>query len=147
MDGTGDNSLEAVEKKVKQARAKGYKVNAEYVTCSTEEAVKRNIERAKKTGRLPPEDMLRKVHKGVSQILPKAVEKGLFDNVRLWDTEHTTDGKPTLVMQAERGQMKVHRPDLWEKFVAKGQEGTAGKAPEAAMSIVEHEAELLLTSI
>jgi predicted ABC-type ATPase len=136
LDGTGDSSYEAVEKKVAQARKAGYKVNAEYVTCSTEEAVKRNIERAKKTGRLPPENMLRSVHRGVSEILPKAVEKGLFDNVRLWDMENQTDGKPALVMTSERGKTTIHRPDLWEKFVAKAHEGQP-KKEAAPLSIVQ----------
>ena len=74
-------------------------MNAEYTTCSTKEALRRNLECARKTGRLPPESMLRAVHRGVSQVLPAAVEKGLFDSARLWDTEHHTDGKPTLVMR------------------------------------------------
>jgi predicted ABC-type ATPase len=119
LDGTGNNSLDTVEKKVNQARAAGYKVNAEYCTCSVDEAIRRNLERAKKTGRLPPEGMLRHVHKGVSVVLPQAVEKGLFDNARLWDTENHTGGKPTLVMSAQGNKMTVHRPDLWQKFLEK----------------------------
>ncbi len=149
LDGTGDNSVDNVMKKVKAARAAGYKVNAEYVTCSTEEAVRRNDERAKKTGRKPAESMLRSVHKGVSQVLPELVKLGAFDNVRLWDSEHEDKtGKqywrkdkdhpeggewkhpPTLVMSAQGGAMTVHKPELWDKFLAKADEDVGPKMGE-----------------
>ena len=127
LDGTGNASLESVEKKVNAARAAGYTVNAEYVTCSTDEAVRRNIQRAndpksESYGRLPPEKMLRDTHRGVSQILPKAMEKGLFDSVRLWDTENMTGGKPTLVASGAGKDMTIHNQELWDKFLAKGSE-------------------------
>ena len=140
LDGTGDSSIEAVEKKVKQARAAGYKTHASYTTCSTEEAVRRNVIRAfggekaaamghnvhphelkqQGEGRLPPEDMLRAVHKGVSVVLPEAVSRGLFDHVQLFDTEHKdTTGRPMLVMSAQGKNMTVHQPELWQKFLDK----------------------------
>lgn len=110
LDGTGDNSFDSMMKKVNDARAAGYKVNASYTTCSVDEAVRRNIIRAfggekargmgytvhehemsqKPEGRLPPEDMLREVHRGVSIVLPQLTKHGAFDNVQLWDTEHKT---------------------------------------------------------
>lgn len=120
LDGTGNASVESVQKNCDAARAAGFKVNAEYATCSTEEAVRRNLERAAKTGRLPPEDMLRNTHASVSRILPQAIERGLFDKVRLWDTEKLTDGKPTLVVSAEGSNLTVHNQDLWDSFRAKG---------------------------
>lgn len=120
LDGTGNSSYEALSDKVKQARASGYKVNAEYTTCSTDEAIRRNVERAKKTGRLPPESMLRAVHQGVSAVLPRAAQEGLFDSVRLWDTEHhDANGKPTLVMSGLGTQVTIHHPELWAAFQAK----------------------------
>lgn len=121
LDGTGNASLEGVEAKCRAARQAGYKVQAEYVTCSIDEALRRNLERAKKTGRLPPEAFLRATHASVSRILPEAIAKGLFDNVRLWDTENKdTSGNPTLVASAVGSQLTVHNPQLWDAFVAKG---------------------------
>lgn len=155
LDGTGDSSIEAVEKKCKAARAAGYKVNASYTTCSTKEALRRNIIRAfggekakamgydvneremkqKPEGRLPPEDMLRAVHQGVSTVLPEAVKRGLFDNVTLYDTEHKdAKGQPTLVMSAQGGTMTVHHPEHWQAFLDKANPGavalSAGYDPE-----------------
>lgn len=120
LDGTGNSKYESVKAKVEQARAAGYKVNAVYVTCSTEEAVRRNVERAKKTGRLPPEEMLRNTHRSVSQVVPQAIKDGLFDNLELWDTENQTGGKPTLVVTAKGKDVTIHNQALWEAFVAKG---------------------------
>lgn len=119
LDGTGDNNYDSVVKKVNEAKAAGYKVNAEYVTCDTQTAVNRNIERAKKTGRLPPEEMLRSVHKKVSEIVPKAAKEGLFDSLRLWDTNR---GPAKLVMEAKGGKLKVHDQGAWERFLAKAKE-------------------------
>ncbi len=139
LDGTGDNSADSVEKKCKAARAAGYKVQAAYTTCSTEEAVRRNIIRAfggpkaremgyhvndnemnvHPEGRLPPEDMLRAVHKGVSTVLPELLRRAAFDQVTLHDTEHKTDGKPTLVMSAKGAEVTIHHPELWQAFLAK----------------------------
>ena len=67
--------------------------------------------------------MLRSVHRGVSTVLPQLVEKGAFDNVRLWDTEGPTG--PRLVMSAEGNKMTVHDEELWKSFLAKAKEGKA----------------------
>lgn len=121
LDGTGNASLDSVKAKANAARQAGYKVNAEYVTCDVEEAVRRNVERAKKTGRLPPEGMLRHTHKSVSQILPQAIAEGVFDNVRLWDTQnHDANGQPSLVASGKGNQLTVHNQQLWDTFLAKG---------------------------
>ncbi len=121
LDGTGNASLESVKAKANAARQAGYKVNAEYVTCDVEEAVRRNIERAKKTGRLPPEGMLRHTHKSVSNILPQAIAEGVFDNVRLWDTQNKdANGMPSLVASGKGNQLTVHNQQLWDTFLAKG---------------------------
>lgn len=139
LDGTGDNSVASVMKKVNEARQAGYKVHAEYATCSVNEAMRRNQVRAwgyegakargikvyehekdkEGVGRLPPEGMLRSVHKGVSQVLPELVKQGAFDNVRLWDTE---GGAPVLVMSAQGNKMTVHHAPKWQQFLAKATE-------------------------
>jgi SPP1 gp7 family putative phage head morphogenesis protein len=87
LDGTGDGSMASLTKKITQARESGARVVANYVTCPIDEALRRNAVRAAKTGRLPPEDMLIRTHKAVSEVAPKAAN--LFDEVSLYDT---TDG-------------------------------------------------------
>lgn len=119
LDGTGNAGVESVMKKVNEARAAGYAVRGEYVTCNTETAVKRSDERAIQTGRKVPESMLRHTHKSVSAILPELVKGGTFDSVALHDTNAK---EPRLVMTAEGTQMKIHDEKLWRDFLNKANE-------------------------
>ena len=119
LDGTGDSGLKSLAKKVQMMRARGAKVIANYVTVDTNTAVARNIERAKKTGRLPPESMLRACHKIVSDVVPKAVEAGLFDEFNLFDTN---GNGATKVASSKGSQMSVHDQGLWDRFLAKANE-------------------------
>jgi hypothetical protein len=128
-DGTGDSALKQLGEKVKWLRAGGGKVVAHYVSLDVEEAVRRNEARAKQPGpdfgRKVPEAALREIHAKVSEIVPAAIQAGLYDQFTL----HDNDGpKPVLVATAEGKNLMVHHPELWQKFVAKGK--TMEKAPQ-----------------
>ena len=118
LDGSGNGSFAGLEKKIVAARVAGYKVRAEYVTVDVETAVARNYERGKRTGRLPPETLLRENHAAVSRIFPEAVRRGLFDEARLWDTG---EKEPVLVVSTKGAHMIVHNEELWDKFLKKGE--------------------------
>ena len=118
LDGTGDSSFESLAGKVSAMRKAGQRVVAHYVTVPTELAIQRNIERAKKTGRLPPEAMLRTCHSAVSRIVPEAIKQNLFDEFALWDTENGS----VKVASGIDGKFQIHDEQLWKKFLAKGQE-------------------------
>lgn len=64
-----------VLKKISDPRKAGKKVEAIYVTCPTEVAVERAIERGKKTKRCVNEEVIRDTHRNVSQILPQVASK------------------------------------------------------------------------
>lgn len=83
LDGTGDGSVESLNKKIDDARAAGMTVNAVYVTCDTETAVQRARSRGEQTGRFVSENAIREIHKAVSQILPQCAAK--FDSGELYD--------------------------------------------------------------
>lgn len=117
LDGTGDSSFESLKSKVDKMRAAGQRVVGQYVTVSTEVAIQRNIERAKKTGRLPPESMLRNCHASVSRVVPQAIEAGLYDEFDLWDTENGVQKVATV----RDGKTQILNQELWDKFLAKGQ--------------------------
>jgi predicted ABC-type ATPase len=119
LDGTGDNSLESLKKKLDQARATGHRVVGQYVTCDLDKALERSQARQKKTGRKMPEAVLRADHASVSRILPQAVKDGLFDEAHLWDT--TDGGPPVHVMSATGKEMRVHDGERWRKFLKKGE--------------------------
>ncbi len=116
-DGTGDNSIEKLEAQVRPFRDAGYKVQADYVTCDTETAVKRSKDRGKKTGRDVPEDAIRQTHANVSQIWPEAVARGLFDQSDLYDT--TAGGKPVKVASARGTSLTIHDQAAYDRFLAK----------------------------
>lgn len=118
LDGTGNSSLDSLEGKIKKMKAAGQKVVGAYVTVPTEVAIERNRERAKKTGRLPPETMLRSCHKSVSAVLPTAIEKGLFDDVQVFDTSNGV----TKIASAKGGKLEIHDKALWDTFKAKANE-------------------------
>jgi len=119
VDGTGDNSIENVRKKVNALRAKGQKVVAHYVTVPTDMAVERAGARAKQTGRVVPESFIRATHASVSRVMQEAVSEGLFDELTLWDTRHD---KPVKVISSQGKKVTVHDHGLWDEFIAKGSE-------------------------
>ena len=117
LDGTGNASLAGVEAKAAQAHAAGYKVRGEYVTCDTETAVARNAERGQRTGRMVPETFVRDTHRNISRIFPQAVQKGVFDEANLWDTNGAA---PVLVASAKGNALTIHSLPHWNNFLAKG---------------------------
>lgn len=99
-------------------RSGGQKLTADYVTVDTAEAVRRNVARFKKTGRMVPNEFVAQTHSNISQILPQTLKEDLFDEVTLWDTN--TQGKTIKVMsKIKGGETKIYRQDLWEDFLNK----------------------------
>lgn len=119
LDSTGDgHELSDLRAKCDSAHKAGYRVNGEYATCSLATAIQRNLDRAKKTGRLAPPEMLTEVHRNISKILPEAIKQGLFDNLRLCDTE-TIGAPPVLVAEAKGPSLAVYDGPRWANFLQK----------------------------
>lgn len=117
LDGTGDSSYESLAKKVANFRANGAtKVEGLYVTVDTDEAIRRMIARAEQTGRYVPETYVREVHASISEVLPRAMRDGLFDDVVLYDTN---GAEPIKVATAHHGEITVYDQDAWQRFLAK----------------------------
>jgi len=120
LDGTGNGELEKLRGKVNRMKDAGQKVVAHYVTVSTQEALNRNKERAKKEGRIVPEAEVKALHRGVSKILGQAIKEGLFDEVTVWDTEQ--GGPPVKIAESKGSALNVINQKLWRKFQLKGSE-------------------------
>ena len=116
-DGTGDSSIEKLQEKVETFKAKGFQIQADYVTCDTEAAVARATARAAKTGRQVPEADIRKTHAKVSSIWPEAVKRGLFDRTTLYDTN--AGGKPVRIASAKGTSLTIHDQAAYDRFLAK----------------------------
>jgi predicted ABC-type ATPase len=121
LDGTGDGGYDGLKKKIRDARAAGMPVTANYMTIETETSWAISKKRFEATGRFVPEKILRNTHKKVSQILPQAMEDDLFDDVSLWD--NNVKDEPVLVMRKKQGQPpEILDKAMWERFLAKADE-------------------------
>lgn len=119
LDGVGNSSFTRVKAKIDDARARGYKIEAHYVTIPTEVAIARNRERFKETGRLVPDSIIENAHRKVTDTVLASIEAGLFDEFDLWDTD-TNFGPPVLIATANGTDLNVVDQERWDKFVAKG---------------------------
>lgn len=126
-DGTGDGSEASVLKKINNARSKGYRVTANYVTVDSDEAVVRNKKRyddAKAKGenpRLVPEDYVRECHAKVSNISMATSDQ--FDEIKLFDNNGPTGSKPILIAQGGNGKKLTAtkgNQKLFDKYIKKG---------------------------
>ena len=128
LDGTGDNSLSNLRKKVEMIKSGGQKVEAHYMTMDTELSVKIEKARAAKTGRKVPETFLRETHAKVSEIVPQAIKEGLFDEIHIWD--NNIKGQPIRIASAEGKKLVIHDKERWNKFLAKADEITPKPIPK-----------------
>jgi len=117
MDGTGDSGIEKLRKKVAGWRAKGHKVIANYATVPTETALQWAKKRGEETGRVVGPPFIVKNHKTVSQIVPQAIQEGLFDELKLFDN---SSGQSQLVASSRGKKSQIHNQELWNSFVQKG---------------------------
>lgn len=118
LDGTGNGSLDQLARKVDVLRSTGHRVVAHYVTVDTETAVERSNQRALKTGRMVPSDFIRANHRAVSQVVPKAIQAGLFDEFTLWDTN---EGESRAIARATGRKLEVLDANAWANFLTKGE--------------------------
>ena len=118
LDGTGNNSLQSLQKKVNQMKDRGMKVKAKYATADIETALERNWQRFLKTERLVPPTYVRDVHRNVSKVVPDALQAGVFDDFELYDMNKSGEAIRVATYTKEGG-MIIERPDLYDKFVGK----------------------------
>lgn len=125
-DGTGDGSVNSVQKKIAGAKGKGYKVKAVYVTVDSDEAVRRNQKRyddAVAKGEAPrkvPEEQVREIHKKVSDISMKTSDQ--FDSIELFDNNVPEGSKPVLIAKGGSGKKLAAiagQEDKFKKYVDK----------------------------
>ena len=116
LDGTGDSSFEKLSGKVNKMKSKGMYVTADYVTVDIDTALQRNLDRFKKTGRAVPIRYVVDNHKSISEILPQAIDEGLFDELTLWDTNGATAVK---VVQFKDGVLEILEKEMWQTFLDK----------------------------
>lgn len=120
LDGTGDNSIDNLEGKVRSARGNGYKVNGIYTTVPTEMAIERSNIRSLKESerRFVPTAVVAGTHASVSRVFPQAIDRGLFNSVSLIDT--SVQGAAKLIGRGAGKSFDVLEEDLFFAFLQKG---------------------------
>jgi predicted ABC-type ATPase len=116
LDGTGDSQYDKLAGKVAAARGRGYRVHAQYVTADIPAAIARATERAKKTGRMVPPQIITSIHAAVSAAYERAAREGLFDGSELFDTNGP---KPRLIARTAGPDLHVLDAAAWHRFLDK----------------------------
>lgn len=132
FDGTGDGSNNSVRKKIQEAKAAGYRVEAKYVSIDTEEAVRRNQKRyddavAKgETPRLPPVEMVVRTHTKCTDISVAMAPE--FDHIEIWDN-NGAKGQQKMIATGGGGKgLKAvsGQGASFDRYLSKGAKGLEG---------------------
>ena len=137
-DGTGDSSYESLAKKVAGYRKNGAtRVVGNYVSIDTDEAMRRMVMRAKKSGRWVPEKVLRGTHASVSRIVPRAIREDLFDSFTLWDNNALGKAAQVVARWSKGKKLEIVDDRKWRSFLAKGDEGLETVAKKAKWPLLD----------
>lgn len=117
IDGTGRDGA-AYEETLKHLKKGNYEVHLMMAHCDTETAVDRAKERAEKTGRWVPPEVIRKMPREVHANFQRIAK--LVDNVSLFDTNGFP---PKQVWSKANGVETTHDADLYKAFRAKTSKG------------------------
>lgn len=120
-DGTGDGGLDSVQKKINLAKAKGYRVEGNYIYLDPDEGVRRAESRGQRVGRVVPEAVIRETYKDVSNTFGQVAQSGDFDVLRVFDN----NSKPAkLIAEIKPGQApNVFDSSAYRRFLANGHSG------------------------
>jgi len=118
LDGTGDGSVESLTKKIKLMTDRGMTVRAKYATAEIATALERNYQRYIKTGRRVLPEYVRNVHRKVSEIVPEAIRKGVFDDFELYDMNKAGEAIKVATYTKKDG-LKILDNNLYGNFLAK----------------------------
>lgn len=102
FDGTGANAKNYSDM-IERLQAKGYKVTLVMSDIPVEMAVQRAAGRAERSGRMVPEDVIRKIYDSLRPNFVKLAAKA--DSFQLWDNSEKT---PRMIWQKNNGIEQVH---------------------------------------
>lgn len=136
-DGTGDSSSRSVKKKVKAARDMGYRVEANYLSLEPREGIRRAKDRAERTSRVVPENVIRSTYQHLPGIFQEFMDEkpSIFDSLRLFDN-NVGWGQPANLVGEDTGSGWVtHDEAALNSFLGSG--SRASLQANLAHSILE----------
>lgn len=113
-DGTLAN-YEKVKAQILDAKSKGYETRIVHVTIPVEEAIKRAQERAKKTGREVPTEVIVNSHINSTNTFIKLLNDGIVDDVKLYDNA----GKPPKLIFDSTKKPAILDKKKFKQFLSK----------------------------
>lgn len=119
IDGVNDGGIDDVIKKANDIRIEsgGKKIRADFVSLDTDLSVKLAKARSAKTGREVPLPYIEKMNSEISHLIPKIIDKKVYNELYLWDTN--TNGVPNLILTQIDGVLKIHDKELYKRFLLK----------------------------
>ena len=97
---------------IEKAKKKGYRTDVVGVTIPVEEAIRRAMARAERTGRRVNPDVIIKAHVGSTDTFLKLIETGLADSLKLYDNSGSS---PILIYNSE-DKSPIKNVKLFEEF-------------------------------
>jgi predicted ABC-type ATPase len=124
LDGVGNSGEQKLSGKIVSIRKEGYKISAHYATVPTNTAWRRSVARAKDPAerRYVPENIVRSGHRSVSRDFPTAVQRGMFDDFVLFNTNVPQGTPPILIAIGGGSTINVVDAPAYAAFIAKGAE-------------------------
>lgn len=135
-DGTLAN-YEKVKAQILDAKSKGYETRIVHVTIPVEEAIKRAQERAKKTGREVPTDVIVNSHINSTNTFIKLLNDGIIDDVKLYDN---TGKPPKLIFDSTKKPAVLDR-EKFTQFLNKKDFVMTEKIEKSFRNFVPHESD------
>lgn len=118
VDGVNDGKIDKVIANVNKIRKDSTKsIRADYVSLDSDLSEKLAIARAKKTGRDVPIEFVKGMNSEISKLVPQLIEKNVFDELYLWDTN--LNGKPRLILKMINGKLSIADQKLYDDFLKK----------------------------
>lgn len=131
VDGVGDAGFKKMAGKIEAAEKAGYKVDLQYMTIPTSEALIRAKRRGMGSGpdaRVLMSTQVLHDHSDVSATFSELVSSGVAKNAVLWNNDVQRGTPPTKILEIVNGKVTVHDEDRWDDFRSKAKDGSNPKA-------------------
>lgn len=119
-DGTGDSGPRSVENKVAKARQAGYRLEANYIFLDPNEGVRRAGVRAKRTGRIVPEEVIRDTYKDVANTFDTLAQRGTFDVLRVFDNNQVQGAPAKPIAEFQGAKRDIRDAAAFRRFLLTG---------------------------
>ena len=120
LDGVANDTLTRRKEDAALLKVNGHWVRIDYVTLNTELSVRLAELRSKQTGRMVPETIVREYNRNIAILVPQLVDRQLFDELYLWDTN--IEGSPRLILSQKSSKLVVVNSELFTNFKKKADE-------------------------